>query len=264
MPAEPTTLVPLQPAGNRPPLYCVHPASGSVYCYSGLARLVGPEQPVLGLEAPGLEGERPPATSVDELVEAHLAALPPAVAGGAVRLLGWSLGGVLAFELANRLRAAGTEVAALIMIDCPVPRWDQRPPEADILRRFLMESAGGQEVSDAQVAELARTLETSGPVDPDDDAALELAVLRSRYAVFRANTEALVAHRVTRVYPGPVQLIRAERSPADYMRWNEWAEQVTTHVLPGDHMSIWAGESLDRLAATVVEILAKTGPADAG
>ncbi|BCL17542.1 thioesterase domain-containing protein [Micromonospora sagamiensis] len=256
MPTEQTTLVPLQPSGDRPPLYCVHPASGSVYCYSGLAGLVGSRQPVFGLEAPGLEGDRPPVGSVAELVEAHLAALPPTAAATPVNLLGWSLGGVVAFELAHRLRAAGARVNALIMVDSPVPRAFQRPPEADILRRFLMETTGGDAVSDEQVTELSRTLAAPAPAGDDDDA-LELAVLRSRYAVFRANTEALIGHRLTGRYPGAVQLVRADRSPADRMRWTDWAEEVTTHVLPGDHMSIWAGESLTRLAATVAEVLAK-------
>lgn len=288
MSTEPNSLVPLQPAGDRPPLYCVHPASGSAYCYSGLARMVGPGQPVYGLEAPGLEGERPPAGSVDELVTAHLAAIRsavPAAPAPVVSLLGWSMGGVLAFELAHRLRAAGVGVAALIMVDCPVPRWNQRPPEADILRRFLMETAGGDDVTEEQVAELTRVLAAPTPGSapgsaPEpapapgsapgpgseaaavDDGALELALLRSRYAVFRANTEALVSHRITRRYPGRIQLVRAQESPADYMRWSDWAELVTTHVLPGDHMSIWAGGALTRLAETVAEILAKADPAE--
>lgn len=250
----PDTLVTLRAEGTRPPLYCVHPASGSPFCYSGLARLLDPEQPVFAFEAPGLDGDHPPVRSLAELVDTHLAAMTPGVAARPVRrvsLLGWSMGGTVAFELARRLLATGVDVASLILVDTPVPRWDEPPPEQDILRRFLMEAAGADRATDADVAELRRLLDGAG--DPDD---FDTELMRHRYAVFRANTHVLVGHRISAPLPLRVDLIRAERSPAEYMRWDRWAEGMRTHLLAGDHMSIWSGASLGALAGTVAEILA--------
>src|SRR5947209_8400059 len=44
-------LVPIQAKGNRPPLYCFHAAGANVLFYRDLARHLGAEQPVYGLQA---------------------------------------------------------------------------------------------------------------------------------------------------------------------------------------------------------------------
>lgn len=238
--------------GDQPPLYCVHPASGSAYCYSGLAQLLGPRQPVFGLESPGLDDDRLPVDSVADLVDAHLVTMSRAGTGAGVCLLGWSMGGTVAFELAHRLRSAGTEVAALIIVDAPVPQRAERPSDQDVLRRFLLETGGPAVESDDQAADLLRILRQP----PEDDTADEFTALRIRYAAFRANTWAFIAHRITRRYPAPIHLIRAVQSPADRMRWNDWADDVTSHVVPGDHLSMWTGATLTILAQTVRQILA--------
>ncbi len=51
-------LVPIQARGTEPPLFLVHPAGGDVLCFAGLARHLGPDQPVYGLQSRGLGGGR--------------------------------------------------------------------------------------------------------------------------------------------------------------------------------------------------------------
>ena len=50
-----SSLVPIQPHGTRPPLFCVHAAGGNVLFYRDLAKRLGQEQPVYGLQTPGLD-----------------------------------------------------------------------------------------------------------------------------------------------------------------------------------------------------------------
>src|SRR4051812_13581113 len=100
-------IVPLRATGTRPPLYCVHAVSGSAYAYSGLTKLLGADQPVYGIEAPGFDNDRQPVSSLpalaDESTEILRAfSLQEHGADGGYRLLGWSLGGILAFEMAKR------------------------------------------------------------------------------------------------------------------------------------------------------------------
>ncbi len=61
-----SSLVPLQPHGQRPPFFCIHPIGGNLLSYRDLARHLGPDQPVYGLQARGLDGQSAPHTRVEE------------------------------------------------------------------------------------------------------------------------------------------------------------------------------------------------------
>src|SRR5258708_6361139 len=100
-------IVPLAPEGTATPLFCVHASSGSAYVYLALARLLSPERPVYGIEAPGFDGGRDPVASVAALGAEYAETLQKFHPGGDFLLLGWSFGGMIAFDLAQRLTAAG-------------------------------------------------------------------------------------------------------------------------------------------------------------
>jgi hypothetical protein len=65
-------LVPMQPDGAAPPLFCVHPIEGTVTGYAALARLLGTGRPVYGLRAAGLEDGEEPAATVESMAERYL------------------------------------------------------------------------------------------------------------------------------------------------------------------------------------------------
>ncbi|HXO39837.1 MAG TPA: amino acid adenylation domain-containing protein, partial [Thermoanaerobaculia bacterium] len=131
-PAVRSALVELTPAaggaasrGARP-LFCVHPAGGNVLCYAELARALGPDQPLYGLQLPD---PQPPGSvpTVETLAARYLEELPAVAPAGPYALSGWSLGGAIAYEMARQLRAAGEAVELLALID-PSPL--SRPPVA--------------------------------------------------------------------------------------------------------------------------------------
>jgi thioesterase domain-containing protein len=254
-------LVPLRGKGGRPPLYCVHAISGSAYSYAGLARLLPPEQPVLAFEAPGFEGEREPVDDLPALSVEYAEILRHVQPEGGYRLLGWSFGGALAFDLAQRLTAADLEVRDVILVDTGLPWVEEPPPEREIQRRFLLDltgiaGVGGERVDEVmaglpEYVDPARTFacaEAAGLIadlDPD--------MLEERYAVFRAHLCALFAFEVSTTYDGPVLHILAEDSDPEYMRWGKVATDVTEVVVPGGHHSIWHDRQLPRLAEVVRE-----------
>src|SRR6185369_4840792 len=135
----PAALVPLQPSGERPPLVCVHPAGGDVLCYRDLAQALGGDRPVYGLQAQGVLAGETPLTNVEEIAERSIAVLRDAFPAGPYHLLGWSFGGLVVYEMARRLAAAGHEIALLAILDAgpqepfgegeSIPRYD----EADLL-----------------------------------------------------------------------------------------------------------------------------------
>ncbi|MFC5908684.1 alpha/beta fold hydrolase [Streptacidiphilus monticola] len=267
MPADLNRLVPLQQGHGRPALYCVHAVSGSAYSYAGLARLLGPGQPVVGLEAPGFDDERTPVRSLPALSAEYADTLTEYQPDGPIQLLGWSMGGVIAFDMAQRLTAAGREVARVVLVDSGLPWVAPLPVEREIQRRFMNDIIGIAALDQEQAAGIAAVF-AGRPDDSDPEETFEAVeatgilpeeldawVLGERYAVFRAHIEALFGFAVSGSYAGPVTHILSAESPSQYMRWDKVASDLTEHTLPGTHHSIWAGESLVAMAALVRQVL---------
>ncbi|MGW2386967.1 amino acid adenylation domain-containing protein [Streptomyces sp. NPDC001658] len=114
-------LLPLRARGTEAPLFCLHPGGGFSWCYAGLVRHLGPEVPVYGVQARGLDGGGPLPSSMAEMTEDYLARIRSVQPSGPYRLAGWSFGGLAAHALATRLRAAGEEVSLLALLDAYPP-----------------------------------------------------------------------------------------------------------------------------------------------
>ena len=111
----------IQPQGKKPPFFCVHAAGGHVLGFTALARYLGVDQPFYALEAPGRDGEQPPLKTIEALAERYINEILSVEPDGPYYLGGHSMGGVVAFEMAQQLIAQGKEIALLVLIDtyCP-------------------------------------------------------------------------------------------------------------------------------------------------
>ncbi|WP_410658126.1 amino acid adenylation domain-containing protein [Amycolatopsis sp. lyj-112] len=114
-------LLPLRSAGSRPPLFCLHPAAGIGWRYAGLLRHIDQDVPIHALQHPRLGAGGEAAQPIAELATLYLEHIRSVQAEGPYHLVGWSFGGLLAHELAVRLRRDGQEVALLAMLDCYPP-----------------------------------------------------------------------------------------------------------------------------------------------
>ena len=121
----------IQPGGSRPPFFCVHPAGGNVLCYAPLARCLGADQPFYGLQARGSDGRGSFHEDVSSMAADYLEAIRSARPEGPYLLGGWSVGGVVAFEIARQLHSQGQEVAVLALIDPSTPGTAAAAPQRD-------------------------------------------------------------------------------------------------------------------------------------
>ncbi|MGW4741691.1 amino acid adenylation domain-containing protein [Nocardia xishanensis] len=110
-------LLPIRTGGERPPLFCIHPAAGLSWCYRTLDRYLFDGRPIYGLQAPQIGGEVPGPTSIEEMARRYFEEIRTVQPHGPYHLLGWSLGGVIAHAVAVEMRAAGEQVALLALLD---------------------------------------------------------------------------------------------------------------------------------------------------
>ncbi|MGB9120881.1 MAG: alpha/beta fold hydrolase, partial [Candidatus Angelobacter sp.] len=120
-----TPLVPIKTNGSNPPLFLVHGAGGQVFFYSELARHLPEDQPLYGLEAQPLNGNTPPDRRLETVAAEYVKAVQAVQPAGPYLLGGWSLGGVIAFEMARQLQSQKQEIAMLAVIDAQAPSQEQ-------------------------------------------------------------------------------------------------------------------------------------------
>jgi amino acid adenylation domain-containing protein/FkbM family methyltransferase len=113
-PAKPVSLVSIQPRGWRRPLFCIHANEGDVLFYRDLAQRLGPDQPVYGLQALGLDGTRSLARSVAEMAERYIGEIKTVQPEGPYHLGGYCFGAYVALEMAAQLAARGEAVGLLV------------------------------------------------------------------------------------------------------------------------------------------------------
>jgi amino acid adenylation domain-containing protein len=135
-----SSLVAIQPGGSRPPLYCIHAQGSEALEYRVFARYLGPDQPLYGLSPQGLDGRLPPHDRVEEMAAHYIREVREAQPEGPYYLGGWSFGGVIAFEMARQLQAAGQAVALLALFDTYSRLW-HRPARNSGLR-FIWQRLG--------------------------------------------------------------------------------------------------------------------------
>jgi len=127
-----SSLVTIQPAGSRPPLFCMHPHGGNVLIYRDLSRYLGSDQPFYGLQSQGLDGRCPPLTRIEDMAAQYVKEIRTVQPHGPYFLGGYCLGGAIAFEVAQQLRAKGEQIALLALFDTmncsklrPPSIWDE-------------------------------------------------------------------------------------------------------------------------------------------
>src|SRR5262249_11268900 len=116
-PVAASPVIPLQREGHLPPFFCVYQTLADVRRLRSLARSLGTDQPCYGLQLSAAEGQLPDAIRMEETARHLLEEMRAVQPTGPYYLGGYCFGGVLAFEMAQQLQAAGKRVGLLVLID---------------------------------------------------------------------------------------------------------------------------------------------------
>jgi len=115
--SQASRLIGLRAGGGATPIFCIHPYGGHTTGYIDLVRHLGADQPVFGIQARGLQGEAQPLRSIEAMASDYIDLIKARQPAGPYRLAGHSMGGCIAFEMAQQLTRAGEQVALLALFD---------------------------------------------------------------------------------------------------------------------------------------------------
>ncbi len=137
-------LVPLKAGEGLPPVFFIHGVGGSVARLIPIARRMTYSGPIIGIQARGLAGKQPPHASVEEMAAEYLKEVKARQPRGPYYLCGYSFGGLVAFEMARRLRESGDEVGLVGLFDTMMSplRWPLRSWLSIVRRRMVQFAAG--------------------------------------------------------------------------------------------------------------------------
>ena len=262
-----STVVPLRHMrGSLPPLFIVHGVGGNVLGFYSLARCLDADQPVYGIQAQSLLPGREALLGLEQMAAEYVADMRAACPEGPYHLLGFSFGGLVAYEIAQQLRAAGLEVGLLGMLDTRQPEWMRGVPmRGPIHRRILWRlhllylrthrRKGRLRYLWRRLRE--RIQRVNYMYAANKGAGKVASSVRN---VREINYVAGVSYRV-QPYPGKVTLFRAEHDPNEQplppdLNWGQFAlGGVEIKDLPGDHGRLLYQPGLDALAAELGEAL---------
>jgi thioesterase domain-containing protein len=129
------SLVAIRAGGSKPPLYGVHGVGGNILEFSDLAKYLDADQPLYGIQAQGLDGKKPLHTTVEEMAEHYIKEIREFQPEGPYYLGGSSFGGMVAYEMARRLVAAGERVGLVALFDTMAPGYPKFLPTTTAWKR---------------------------------------------------------------------------------------------------------------------------------
>ncbi|HVN52765.1 MAG TPA: amino acid adenylation domain-containing protein [Anaerolineaceae bacterium] len=259
-------LVPFHPKGSRTPLFFVHPSGGSVHFYVDLVEALGPEQPFYGIQARGVNGDQELHTAIEEMAGAYVEAMLSIQPEGPYRLGSWSLGVIIAYEMAQQLVAMGKKVDFLALLDqgpgIPTPKMKddaeylvnlfgkEIPISLEELRRYSAEE---------QVSIVWKKGLKKGFIYPG----ITLENFVHFIKIMKTQTEAWRGYH-PQPYPGRITLFRAREQDHEGMEldlgWATLAIQgVETILVPGDHLTMIHPPFVKELASEIHTCIQKLG-----
>lgn len=265
--SERSTVVPLRDNhGGRSPLFIVHGVGGNVVGFYSLAKRLDPDRPVYGIQAQALIPDREAVLRIQEMAAQYIEDMRAVWPDGPYNVLGFSYGGLVAYEIAQQLQAAGREVRFLGMLDTRQPLSNTNSRSWSGLHRLfywrVRKACYNIYSRDDRTRYLLRRLKVRF------SKARFMSGLDKGMVKTSATAHDVVAinyvagsNYVVRPYPGDVVLFRAEEDhpleqelPFD-LGWGQFAGQLTVKILPGAHAGLMEELGMFSLAAEITAAL---------
>ncbi len=248
---------------QRLPLFCVHGAGGNVLNFKVISDRLGPDLPFYGLQAQGVDGRLPPLSSIEDMAAQYLEPLRAVQPRGPYRLAGYSAGGVIALEMAQRLQQDGHHIEFLGMIDTLSPVAARHPVSLArkvwLMRHWSLKFALGWPERRRRHREMVAAYQLAvEKVARGEQLPPELV----EFHLFRNFVAAQARYQPAR-YDGSIALFRASTSDSQYLasgRTLGWEHSIRGEIrvtrIAGSHLSMMAEPGVSQLIEALRKELA--------
>ncbi|NLG54700.1 MAG: amino acid adenylation domain-containing protein, partial [Rhodococcus sp.] len=249
-------VLPLQVPGpddaGLQPLFCVHSVIGLSWSYAGLAQHVGTNRPIYGLQSPYVcEAEE--LGSITELAQRYVREIRSVQPEGPYHLVGWSLGGAIAHEIAVQLQESGQSVHLLAMLDSYAPgrafaEIDETATLTDVLGGFAdIALPAGRSDSETTFDDIATQVEALGLFSRD--------VLERIQHSFVSAPEWVNSHP-GRVFQGDVVFFTAighgPTRPDPALTWKSWVSgHIHRYPVSATHWEMTSADALGQIGPAI-------------
>ncbi len=263
-PAVQTTIT-FQPLGSCPPVFFFPGVGGHPVSFAAMSTHLAPNHPCIGLYVPGVKGEQEPHTTVEDIAAAMLKTVRQIQPAGPYQFAGYSFGGLLAYEAAQQLAAAGETVSMLAIYDTFTPNSRTLRPrwQRIALRAYLLATKRGgrrqylRELLNRPWSSIeSKFVEGEGAVEAREKDATDVAP---------ANRQAAALYK-PKPYPGAVLVFRAKERPTDTIFYkfdpsNGWGALTQGRVrvvdLAGNHANILSAKNAPASADSLKPYLSR-------
>ena len=256
-------------AGDGPALFCAHPVVGLSWCYLALLPHVDARYPLYGLQARGLRQPEPLPASMQEMARDYADQIRKVQPAGPYHLLGWSLGGNIAFAIAEELERRGEQIGLLVILDSRLVDFESNALRDEpwmtynlVLTQFGYVPAltPADPAPEARMVELVRRRPGLGLDDWPDQR------VRALQRVIKNNVAVACAYQPGRVHC-PLLLFSATRNPPALAEkldgWRSFVDgPIEAIELDCDHRHMLLPEPVARLGPALSDRLARSATAE--
>ena len=260
----------LKAGSKHPPIFIGHGVGGRA-SFSELAKHIRTENPVYGIQARGVDGLEPPFGRIEDMAEYYLGALRELQPQDPYILIGYSFGGLIALEMAQRLLKSGKRIALLVMVDTyPDPRHLPVGERVRLGAKRIKNHLSDLRRKPLRVAlerllgTLRKRLGNANVGKPRRIAGETPSLSFAETTVHVKQFDFLAMSRYRpQFYPGKITFVRPETNsylPTDPTAvWKHLAAKFEVETVSGDHLGM-IGIHFEELAAVLTRLARETCP----
>jgi acetoacetyl-CoA synthetase len=239
-----SSLVLLKPGIMEPPVFIIHGLDGGVLKFFPLARHLTSDHPIYGIQAKGFYGEQP-LDRVEEMAPLYVDGIQKLQPHGPYILIGYSFGGLVMLEIAERLEANGENIALLVMVDT-YPHLVQLTPIERVRVRFRRAKSHLSEIQRLPPREALAYITTRwqhrSRISGERRDSTFYGTAANPAQLVKEHTEFALLRYKPRICRGKIRFIRSETGsyfPEDPVAvWGRLATEFECETVPGDHQSM--------------------------
>ncbi|MGC0365272.1 amino acid adenylation domain-containing protein [Rhodococcus sp. 27YEA15] len=255
-------MLPLRGTGSSTPIFCIHPMVGLAWPYTALLTEIDRSVPIYGVQTPVLTDPGFAPTDLGDYMDRYVDEILRVQNSGPYRLLGWSLGGVLAHGIATRLQERGYDIEALVILDSlpdakSVETSDSRP-FTEHLRDEL--AALGIDIADAEEIDNLSDDVLESILSGVDGARVGLSVdrLRDLFASLAAS-EAMIERYVPGRFTGGVTFVSSDQHPRAEdaaLRWRPYVSgEIDNLFVDQPHVALMTPDAVAVIGPALERVL---------